>query len=118
MKVELQKNVVLDPGIQAQQIQQKEPTQRAEKPQVHPPLKDQLKPSQEDLKELSKALNQFLSLFNLETKLVYNKDAGHVVVQVINKQTNEVIKQIPPQELLEVAQRIHELIGIFLKTKA
>jgi flagellar protein FlaG len=49
---------------------------------------------------------------------VYNKDAGQVVVQVIDKRTNEVVKQIPPEELLEVAKRIHDFIGIFLKTKA
>jgi flagellar protein FlaG len=117
MKVELQKHIVLDPGMQAQQTQQKESIQRVEKVQVSS-YKDQTKLSREELKELSKALNHFLSLFNLETKLVYNKDAGQVVVQVIDKRTNEVIKQIPPEELLEVAKRIHEFIGIFLKTKA
>jgi flagellar protein FlaG len=117
MKVELQKHIVLDPSMQAQQTQQKESIQRVEKVQVSS-YKDQTKLSQEELKELSKALNHFLSLFNLETKLVYNKDAGQVVVQVIDKRTNEVIKQIPPEELLEVAKRIHEFIGIFLKTKA
>ena len=117
MKVELQKHIVLDPGMQAQQTQQKESIQRVEKVQVSS-YKDQTKLSQEELKELSKALNHFLSLFNLETKLVYNKDVGQVVVQVIDKRTNEVIKQIPPEELLEVAKRIHEFIGIFLKTKA
>jgi flagellar protein FlaG len=117
MKVELQKHIVLYPGMQAQQTQQKESIQRVEKVQVSS-YKDQTKLSQEELKELSKALNHFLSLFNLETKLVYNKDAGQVVVQVIDKRTNEVIKQIPPEELLEVSKRIHEFIGIFLKTKA
>jgi flagellar protein FlaG len=117
MKVELQKHIVLDPGMQAQQPQQKESIQRVEKVQVSS-YKDQTKLSQEELKELSKALNHFLSLFNLETKLVYNKDVGQVVVQVIDKRTNEVIKQIPPEELLEVAKKIHDFIGIFLKTKA
>jgi flagellar protein FlaG len=117
MKVELQKHIVLDPGTQSQQTQQKEPIQRVEKAQVSS-YKDQTKLSQEELKELSKALNHFLSLFNLETKLVYDKDAGQVIVQVIDKRTNEVVKQIPPEELLEVAKRIHDFIGIFLKTKA
>jgi flagellar protein FlaG len=117
MKVELQKHIVLDPGMQAQQTQQKESIQRVEKVQVSS-YKDQTKLSQEELKELSKALNHFLSLFNLETKLVYNKDAGQVVVQVIDKRTNEVIKQIPPEELLEVAKRIHDFVGLLLEKKA
>jgi flagellar protein FlaG len=117
MKVELQKQIVLDPGMQAQQTQQKESTQRVEKAQVSS-HKDQTKLSQEELKELSKALNHFLSLFNLETKLVYNKDAGQIVVQVIDKRTNEVIKQIPPEELLEVAKKIHDFVGLLLEKKA
>jgi flagellar protein FlaG len=117
MKVELQKHIVLDPGMQAQQTQQKESIQRVEKAQVSS-NKDQTKLSQEELKELSKALNHFLSLFNLETKLVYNKDAGQVIVQVIDKRTNEVIKQIPPEELLEVAKKIHDFVGLLLEKKA
>ncbi|MCI4453881.1 MAG: flagellar protein FlaG [Thermodesulfobacterium sp.] len=117
MKVELQKHIVLDPGMQAQQTQQKESIQRVEKAQVSS-YKDQTKLSQEELKELSKALNHFLSLFNLETKLVYNKDVGQVVVQVIDKRTNEVIKQIPPEELLEVAKKIHDFVGLLLEKKA
>jgi flagellar protein FlaG len=117
MKVELQKHIVLDPGMQAQQTQQKESIQRVEKAQVSS-YKDQTKLSQEELKELSKALNHFLSLFNLETKLVYNKDAGQVIVQVIDKRTNEVIKQIPPEELLEVAKKIHDFVGLLLEKKA
>jgi flagellar protein FlaG len=117
MKVELQKHIVLDPGTQSQQTQQKEPIQRVEKAQVSS-YKDQTKLSQEELKELSKALNHFLSLFNLETKLVYNKDAGQVIVQVIDKRTNEVIKQIPPEELLEVAKKIHDFVGLLLEKKA
>ncbi len=117
MKVELQKHIVLDPSTQAQQAQQKESIQRVEKVQVSS-YKDQTKLSQEELKELSKALNHFLSLFNLETKLVYNKDAGQVVVQVIDKRTNEVVKQIPPEELLEVAKKIHDFVGLLLEKKA
>jgi len=117
MKVELQKHIVLDAGMQAQQTQQKELIQMVEKVQVSS-NKDQTKLSQEELKELSQALNHFLSLFNLETKLVYNKDAGQVVVQVIDKRTNEVIKQIPPEELLEVAKKIHDFVGLLLEKKA
>jgi len=121
MKVELQKHIVLDPGTQAQQTlqtQQKEPIQRVEKYQAPFSYKDQTKLNQEELEELSKALNHFLSLFNLETKLVYNQDVGQVVVQVIDKRTNEVIKQIPPEELLEVAKRIHDFVGLLLEKKA
>ena len=118
MKVELQKHIVLDPGTQSQQTQQKEPIQRVEKAQAPSSYKDQTKLSQEELKELSKALNHFLSLFNLETKLVYNKDVGQIVVQVIDKRTNEVIKQIPPEELLEVAKKIHDFVGLLLEKKA
>ena len=118
MKVELQKHIVLDPGMQAQQTQQRESTQRVEKAQLPSSYKDQTKLSQEELKELSKALNHFLSFFNLEIKLVYNQDVGQVVVQVIDKRTNEVIKQIPPEELLEVAKKIHDFVGLLLEKKA
>ncbi len=112
MKIELQKQVVLDPGMQ--QAHQK--VERAQQPPS--PQKELIKLNQEELKELSHALSEFLSIFNLEVKLVYHKEAGQIVVQVIDKRTNEVIKQIPPEELLRIAKKIHDFVGLLLEKKA
>ena len=38
--------------------------------------------------------------------------SGRVAVTVINKETQEIIREIPPEELLEIAQKLHKYCGI------
>jgi flagellar protein FlaG len=37
---------------------------------------------------------------------------------VINRQTHEVIKEIPPEQLLDMIARIWEMIGLLVDEKA
>jgi flagellar protein FlaG len=49
-------------------------------------------------------------------RLSYRIDAStkRVVVQIINKETNEVIRQIPVEEALHIAQQLDHLRGMML----
>ena len=38
--------------------------------------------------------------------------SGRVAVTVINKETQEIIREIPPAELLEIAQKLRKYCGI------
>jgi flagellar protein FlaG len=116
MKVELYKNIALDQinlGVET-------------KPQkVNPPEKQvqaessfsQKKINKERLNELTEHFQKFLNQFNLEAKLVYERDYDTFVVQVLRKDTGDLIRQIPPQELLELSKRLQELVGILFKEK-
>jgi flagellar protein FlaG len=63
-------------------------------------------------------LNQYVQ--NLERKLQFSVDdtSGDTVVRVIDKETDELIRQIPSEELLEVKHAIDEYRGILFETKA
>lgn len=58
-----------------------------------------------DLTGLSATLNKKLS-FSMNEKL------DQVVVKVIDADTEEVIKEIPPSEIQHVHERIREVLGI------
>ncbi len=119
MKIELFKEIYLTSGVQGRTTEHATKPESPEFSEVdQKKSRDLRKLTLEELKEFSEALNQFFNLFNLETKIVYHQENNQLVVQVINKKTGEVIKQIPPEELLEVSKRIHDFIGIFLKIKA
>ncbi len=115
MKVELYRNLIIDNVNLNKEIpfyssKVEKATETSEK--TSPPKRE------EKLKELAKELKEFLKSFNLEAKLVYNRDFQTLVVQVFRIDTGELIKQIPPEELLEVSKRIQELVGILLRDKA
>lgn len=56
----------------------------------------------------------------LDTRLSFtvDKDTGETVVSIVNSETGEVIKKIPPDEILSLKKRIGEMIGLLLDEKA
>ncbi|MGD9940352.1 MAG: flagellar protein FlaG [Clostridia bacterium] len=64
-----------------------------------------------DLVEVSAAFNKRLS-FRVNEKL------GQVVVKVIDVNTDKVIREIPPEELQHVHERIREVIGLLFDERA
>jgi flagellar protein FlaG len=64
-----------------------------------------------DLQHVGATLNRRLS-FSVNEKL------GQVVVKVIDADTDKVVKEIPPEELQHVYERIREVIGLLLDKQA
>ena len=57
---------------------------------------------------------------SLGTKIQFTVDSrtGKQVVIVAEKETGRVIRQIPPEEMLELAAKMKELVGIIYNGKA
>ncbi len=53
-------------------------------------------------------------IFDRRLQFTVNRDLDQVVVKVIDKTTDRVIKEIPPAELQRVHSRIREAIGLFV----
>lgn len=51
-----------------------------------------------------------------ETRLRVDKGSKQIVAQIVNE-NNEVVKQIPPEELLKIAARFRELRGKLFDVK-
>ncbi len=47
-----------------------------------------------------------------------NNENNDLVVKVIDRETNEVVRQIPPEELLELTKHLEELRGNLVETVA
>ncbi len=46
-----------------------------------------------------------------------DEDTGLSVVRVVNKETGEVIRQVPPEELLTLVARMRQLSGLIFNKK-
>jgi flagellar protein FlaG len=80
-------------------------------------LSKELKPSEikkEDVEAMVDALKDLTE--TLQTKLNFSVDAGtnSIVVKVIDKDTDQVIKQIPPESMLELQEKMQDLTGFLL----
>jgi len=77
-----------------------------------------VKPSDEQLKDVVKAVNDFVKPFNDSLQFSIDKDTGTTVVKVIDTGTKEIIKQIPSEEMLALAKALDQLKGLLVKQKA
>ncbi|NLN06541.1 MAG: flagellar protein FlaG [Firmicutes bacterium] len=76
--------------------------------------------SQYSPQEIEKAIgqvNKTIEAFNIGIRFKLHEGAGRFMLQVIDLERNEVIKEIPPQKLLDLAAGIREMIGLLLDEK-
>ncbi len=45
-----------------------------------------------------------------------DNEAGELIVKVVDRETDEVIRQIPPEELLDLTKRLNDLRGNIVDT--
>lgn len=76
-----------------------------------PPETKKAEISSEDLQQAVAELNQHIQ--NIERDLLFSVDdsSGRTVVRVVNSDTEEVIRQIPSEEVLRISRSIHEQMG-------
>ena|GEM_PF-523191 len=69
---------------------------------------------QRDLEEAVKALAKAVGVVNERLAFSLHRDSGIMYVQVIDNKTNEIIKQIPPDKVMDAVARIRDMIGMLL----
>jgi len=68
--------------------------------------------SEDEVDEAIIDLEKFSNYF--QTHLNFSKDesTGTTVVKIINSETDEIIRQIPSEEILKIASKMQEVIGV------
>lgn len=72
----------------------------------------------EELKTAVEKIQEFVSSTASDIKFSIDEDSGETVVKVVDRETQEVIRQIPSQEMLDLAQALDKLQGLLIKQKA
>lgn len=83
--------------------------------QPQPPVED--KPKVE-IATIVSELEQVSAAFSRRLSFSFNEKLGQVIVKVVDSQSNRVIKEIPPEELQHVHERIREVMGILFDEQA
>jgi flagellar protein FlaG len=76
----------------------KELPDRGKKPKV----------TEENIDDAVKEINEHVQVIQRELQFTVDKDSGITVIKVIDSKTKELIRQIPGEEALSVAQKISE----------
>lgn len=78
----------------------------------------EFQPSPEQVKEAVDSMNAMLRDLSRGIQFSIDKDTGITVVKVIDKENNEVIRQMPAKETLQIAKDLDRLRGLLLHEKA
>lgn len=70
--------------------------------------------TREDAESIADIMNKVSELYNRQLRFDVYEDTNKLYVQIIDENTQEVIKQIPPEEMLELSAKIQEMVGIML----
>ena len=70
-------------------------------------LRDELEDKINDMNDIMETLDEKLS-FELHDK------TDRIMTRIIDIKTQEVIKEMPPEEMLDLAAKIHEMVGLII----
>ena len=68
----------------------------------------------DDLDKVVEELNKQFKIFNVRMSFSYDEDKNITIIKVQDRKTGEIIKQIPPEEMLKSLTKISALVGIFV----
>jgi flagellar protein FlaG len=71
---------------------------------------------QQALKRAEVAINDaLLSRLNQKLSFSIDENTGKTVIKILDKQTDEVVKQFPPQEFLDMVYNLNKAASVVLK---
>lgn len=77
--------------------------------------KDQL--TKKEAEQIVKGINEFLKPRYTSLNFVLHEELDRYYVEVIDRETNKVIREIPEKELLDLYVKMTEFLGLFIDEK-
>ena len=76
--------------------------------------KEKGNPSMAELEAAVKEIAEDLDLMQTKIAVRFDKESKTGVMEVIDRDTGKVIKQVPPEEILKIKRAFHNLVTGFL----
>ena len=80
--------------------------------------KNQKKLNKDEVSTMTEALNDFMENLNCNLEFKFYDKLDQLSVKMVDKQTQEVIKEFPPEEVMKAMIKTKEWIGVFLDKNA
>ena len=68
----------------------------------------------EKLQQAVDSINEFFEINHSELKFVYHEGLEEYFVQLVNSETEEIVREIPSKKLLDVYYEMQKLIGMIV----
>ena len=85
--------------------------------QVGEAIREYIKIDRGVLEKGIEEINQNSRIFNTKLSFYIDEPTGRTVIKVSDRETDEVIREIPPIEFLKIAAKLNEILGIIIDKK-
>ncbi len=69
------------------------------------------------LTEISEKLNRIMDAFDIQARFFVHKETKDIVVKLVDIKTNKVIREIPPEKILDMVAKMIKFIGMLFDEK-
>lgn len=73
--------------------------------------------SKDKLQQAVDVVNEFLEINHSSSKFVYHEGLERYYVTIVNRDTDEVVKEIPPKKLLDAFYEMQKMVGMIVDEK-
>ena len=73
--------------------------------------------TKEDLETVASDLSDFMQSLNTDIEFSIHEKSGRMMVKVVDTKTHDVLKEFPPEELLDTIGAIRDYVGALLDKK-
>lgn len=74
--------------------------------------KDKMKEARERVQEEMERLKKVVHIFDRRYNFLLHESTNRIFVQIIDVTTDTIIREIPPEELLNLMAKIHTMVGL------
>ncbi len=79
--------------------------------------KGNIQPGEQQIIDAIEKANKSLGVTYTRFEFSIHEDTKEIMVKVIDEATDEVIREIPPEKILDMVARMWELVGLFIDEK-
>ena len=102
----------------SQQIQQTNQANTESKDKQDKKDKDNQQMDEKSVNLMTKELNELMSKINCDLEFSYHKEVNLMSVKMIDKNTQEVLKEMPPESMIKHMMAAKDWLGAFLDKNA
>ncbi len=70
------------------------------------------------VREMAEKTQAYLDDLRIKLDFEVYEETGDMVIRIFNRETEELLREIPPKDLLELHQKVAELRGVLFDQKA
>ncbi len=68
--------------------------------------------SQAKIERIANAMDNYVNAIQKDLQIKVHEETGRIVVKVLSKADGKVVREIPPEEMLDLAAKMEEISGI------